>query len=68
MLRGEEINSALDDFNSEDITDILKDSIPELFDVSRMPVQEDNGKAEEINNMMDDFLDFEDDFYDDETK
>lgn len=66
MLRGEEINSALDDFNSEDITAILKDSIPELFDVSRMPVRENDGRAEEINNMMDDFLDFEDEFYDDE--
>lgn len=66
MIRGKEINSALDDFDSEDITAILKDSIPELFDVSRMPVREDDGKAEELNNMMDDFLDFEDDFYDED--
>lgn len=66
MRRGEEINSALDDFNSEDITSILKDSIPELFDVTRMPVREDDGRAEEINNMMDDFLDFDDDFYDED--
>ena len=68
MMRGEEINSALDDFDSDDITSILKDSIPELFDVSRMPVREDDGKAEEINNMMDDFLDFEDEFYDEEDE
>ena len=68
MMRGEEINSALDDFDSDDITSILKDSIPELFDVSRMPVREDDGKAEEINNMMDDFLDFEDELYDEEDE
>lgn len=57
----EEINNALDEFNEEDLASILKESIPELFDITRLPVREETGKEEELNTMMDGFFDLEED-------
>lgn len=66
MMRGEEINSALDDFESDDISAILKDGVPGLND-SQRTTPKDNHTAEELNSMMDDFLDFDDEFYDEDN-